>query len=170
MTTAVALLRNQYKESLGWLQGTMDGMTPEVFSHVPGERVAPISAQLAHIITGADFFVLGQAALQQPLMLGDFAGKSGISEPPPQGDWSEWAQRVEVDGDQVHEYATAVFAAIDHYLAGLSDDDLDQTRDLGPIGQQSVAWILNIILLNTYSHTGEIACIKGLQGLKGYPM
>ena len=68
-----------------------------------------------------------------------------------------------------HEYALAVFAATDDYLASLTDEDLLVEKEFGGAGPQTVAWALNTILLNTYSHTGEIACLKGLRGMKGYP-
>ncbi|MCB0045665.1 MAG: DinB family protein [Caldilineaceae bacterium] len=171
MTTAVELFRTQYKNSLNWLVGTLDGTTSDVFTQIPGDRIPPISAQLVHIFTGADFFVLGQAAQQAPLITSSFADKSGIGElPPPGGDLVEWSRTAQIDRERVLAYGQAVYAAIDDYLASLTDDDLDQMRDLGSMGEQPVSWILNIILLNTFSHTGEISCIKGLNGLKGYPM
>ena len=170
MTNAVSLLRAQYSQSFQWLEGTMAEMTDDMANFDPPGAPSPIAGQLAHAVSGVDFFILGMAAGQQPLMLGEFAGKSGISEPPPQGAWGEWGRRVKIDLPQIHEYAKAVFAAVDDYLATLSDDDLDQEKDFGGAGTQPLVWAFNIILLNTYSHTGEIACIKGLQGAKGYPM
>lgn len=168
---AIELLRAEYSQSFGWLEGTMKGVTDEVLQYKPEGRPTPIAGQVAHIVTGVDFFLIGMAAGRQPLMLGEFAGKSGISEPPPQGgDWAEWGDRVQVNLSEVHEYAKSVFAAVDDYLSTITDADLDRTVEFGPAGEQTIGWAFNIMLLNTYSHTGEIACIKGLQGLQGYPM
>lgn len=167
--SAVSLLRTQYKESMGWLEGTMAGVTDEVAHYAPGGKATPIAGHIAHILTGLDGFVLGQAAGQTPLMASTFAGKVGISEPPPQGDATEWMNTVKVDGEAIHAYGKAVFAAVDDYLATLNDDDLAREIEF-PFGKYSVGWVFNIMLLNTYSHTGEISTIKGLQGLKGYPM
>ncbi|MCB0090879.1 MAG: hypothetical protein KDE54_23450, partial [Caldilineaceae bacterium] len=61
------------------------------------------------------------------------------------------------------------FAAVDDYLSTLNDSDLAREIEL-PFGKFSVGWVFNIMLMNTYCHTGEISTIKGLQGLKGYPM
>lgn len=166
---AIELLRAQYAQSSDWLGGAMDGVSDEVAHYNPDGLPSPIAGQVAHIITGMDFFILGMAAGQQPLMLGEFAGKSGISEPPPQaGSWGEWGERVKVDLEQGQAYSQAVFAAVDAFLATLSDDDLDRKKEFGPAGEQTLAWAFNVMLLNTYSHTGEIAAIKGMQGLKGY--
>ncbi len=60
---------------------------------------------------------------------------------------------------------------VDSGLAARSDADLDQILDLSSIGfgQQSMSWVYGIMLANMNWHTGEIACLKGLQGQKGYP-
>jgi uncharacterized damage-inducible protein DinB len=76
-----------------------------------------------------------------------------------------------VDLGQLHSYAQAVYAATDEYLGSLSDADLARTIDLSAmgLGQQSLGWLLSLMLNNITWHTGEIACLKGLQGKKGYP-
>ena len=166
---AVNLLQSQYKQMQDWLLGAMDGVTDEVAHYQPGGLATPIAAQIVHLVTGLDFFLLGFGADKAPLLASSFADKSGISEPPPEGgDWHEWGNWVKVDLEAFHQYATAVFDEVDTYLASLSDADLEVTKTFGQAGEQTVAWALGIMLLNTYSHTGEIAVIKGLQGLKGY--
>ena len=57
----------------------------------------------------------------QPLVMGEWVGRMGLSEPAPVGPtgWGAWARRARID------------------LAAL--------------------------------HCGEIACLKGLQGARGYP-
>jgi hypothetical protein len=168
--SAVNLLRDQYKQSFNWLQGTMQGVTDEVANRVLGERVATIAGHVAHTVTGADFMLVAAVAGKAPLMMSTFQGKSGISEPPPQGaDWLAWGQRVKLDLSAFHEYAVAVFNAVDEYLASISDADLQEEVET-PFGKETKARWFNIMELNTYSHTGEIACLKGLQGLKGYPV
>ena len=64
-----------------------------------------------------------------------------------------------------------VYAATDEYLASLSDDDLNRSLNLAGlgVGQQTLGWLLTLMLANVNWHTGEIACLKGLQGAKGYP-
>jgi hypothetical protein len=71
----------------------------------------------------------------------------------------------------LREYARAVSAAGDSYLASLDDEDLDRPVDLSMIGfgQKSVGWVLNMVLANTNWHCGEISCLKGLHGAQGYP-
>ena len=168
--SAINLLRAQYKQCQEWLEGTMQGVTPEVASYAPEGNISPISGQIAHSLTGLDFFLLNVAAGKAPLLTTTFAGKAGISEPPPQGgDWVEWGRKVQVDLPAVHEYGKALFAAVDEYLASLTDADLEREVEF-PFGKYPLSWVFNIMLLNTHSHTGEISVLKGLQGLKGYAM
>lgn len=164
--SAVNLLRQQYKQSFEWLEGTMEGVTDEIAHQTPGGNVPSIAGQVAHTVMTVDGFILATVSGKPPVMA---AGNSGISETPPQGDWLAWGNRVKVEMPAFHEYAKAVFAATDAYLATIDDSVLAQELDL-PFGKYSVGWLFNVGLLNTYSHTGEIAALKGLQGLKGYPM
>ncbi len=51
-------------------------------------------------------------------------------------------------------------------------DDLEREIDLSNfgLGKQSVAWVMNNgVIGHVASHCGEISCLKGLQGAKGYP-
>lgn len=166
---AVNLLRAQYRQMQEWLEGTMQGVTDEVARYDPPGAASPIGAQAGHIVSGLDFFLVGGVAGKQPLALGSFADKTGMSESPPQGSWQEWGARVEIDLPALHAYSKAVLAEVDTILASLTDDDLEQKKEFGGAGEQTVVWAFNILLLNSYCHTGEIACIKGMQGLQGYP-
>jgi len=49
---------------------------------------------------------------------------------------------------------------------------LNRVVDLQSIGlgQQPISSFLVIMLANVNNHCGEISCLKGLQGLRGYPM
>jgi hypothetical protein len=66
-----------------------------------------------------------------------------------------------------------VHAASNDYLASLKDEDLSRSIDLGAlgIGKLTLGQLLTAgVLGNAWTHCGEISCLKGLQGLKGYPM
>ena len=168
--SAVNVIREQYTQMQGWLEGTMDGVTEDLAHVNPPGLVSPIGAQVAHVITALDVFLLGLGAGKQPLLMSSFAEKSGMSEPPPAGGgFAEWAERVKVDLPTLHTYSKAVFAEVDSYLASLTDEDLQQEKEFGPAGNRTVLWALNILMLNGYSHTGEMSAIKGMNGVKGYP-
>ena len=70
------------------------------------------------------------------------------------------------------KYAQAVYAASDDFLASLRGKDLDRPVDLSALGlgKSTMLFVIhNGILGNGFTHCGEIACLKGLQGKKGYP-
>ncbi|NIQ37353.1 MAG: hypothetical protein GTN81_02010 [Proteobacteria bacterium] len=115
-----------------------------------------------------------------PLFASSWAGKIGASEFPPGPDpnstgfpdWSEWAKKVKIDLAEFRKYAQAVYDATDEYLVSLTDDDLDRPVDLSALGlgERSLGYLLiNGIIGNTFTHCGEISCVKGLQGKRGYP-
>ncbi|MCE7987843.1 MAG: DinB family protein [Caldilinea sp. CFX5] len=167
--SAINLLREQYKQSHQWLQGTLQGVDAQVAHFQPGGVVSPIAGHAAHAVTGLDFLLLSTIAGKQPLLVSSFAGKAGVSKPSQDGDWLGTERGVVMNVAEFAAYQDAVFAALDDWLAGLQDTELAREVEM-PFGTFTVVWWLNTMLLNTFSHTGEIAAIKGLQGLKGYPM
>jgi hypothetical protein len=168
----VSMLRGQIKAAHDVLEATMQDASPEMAAWQPPGNANGIGPNYAHVITSEDALLLGMARGAAPLMASTWAGKVGLSEmPPSDGRWHEWSQRVAIDLPALRAYAQAVYAATDEYLAGLTDTDIAQTIDLSAIGfgQQTLGRLLSIMLANVHWHTGEIACLKGLQGQKGYP-
>jgi hypothetical protein len=81
----------------------------------------------------------------------------------------DWARKVVLDAGAFKEYAQKVWTNTSAFLAGESDSDLDRKVQT-PAGEQSVGWVLATLLgTHTPQHTGEIAALKGVQGLKGLP-
>jgi hypothetical protein len=175
---AVSLLRMQTQLASGMLEMMLEGITSEHVHWVPDGVANPIGAQYAHILTGKDGFIHVRIKGEAPLFATTWAGKTGLSELPPtpqpdapgMPDWSEWARRVQIDLPAMREYAKAVYASIDEYLATLTDADLERTVDLSRMGMGEAPFsrLLTIVLLaDTISHAGEISCLKGVQGMKG---
>jgi hypothetical protein len=152
-----------------WLEGTVAGTSVEAAHWEPPGKAAPIAAEYAHVVTGEDFLfnqvIKGGAS---PLMM---SMPTGLSEPPPPGNWSAWAKRVKVDLPALKAYAEKVYANTDSILAGMSDDDLQTMVDVSSagLGVLPKQVLITLLLLNAAAHTGEISAIKGVQGLQGYP-
>ena len=173
---ARSLLREYVQEARGFFEGTIQDVTPEQAHWSPPGQANPVGANIAHVVFSEDMVINGLLQGGAPLAASSWAGKTGVSEPPPDGAasavWGEWAHKVKVDLPALRQYAQAVHAATDKYLASLSDGALGRTLDLSAmgLGQQTVRWMLNAVLIgNVNMHCGEIACLKGLQGAKGYP-
>lgn len=115
-----------------------------------------------------------------PLFMGAWAGSTGLSAPPPgpdpmggpMPDWSDWARAVTADLAALGRYAAAVYAASDAFLAELADEELSRPLDLAALGLGMTtvgAFVTEDLAPHAFVHGGEIACLKGLQGLKGSP-
>jgi len=177
-TSAVDLLRQQVRIAHDIMDATMADVTPEQAHWTPPGVANPLGATYAHCVVSEDFVVNGMFRRQAPLAAAAWAARTGLSEPMPApgspawSDYAAWTRRVSVDLDSLREYARAVHAETDAYLASLSDADLAHALDLSALGlgQQTVASALTLLLLNHIgTETGEIACLKGLQGARGYP-
>lgn len=178
---AVAMLRRQIADARQWLEGTMADVTAGQAHWAPPGTALPIGATYAHVVVGQDGAVNGMLKGTAPLFASVFAGSTGLSELPPGPkpgkpgfpDWTEWSRRVRVDLGAFSVYAKAVFDATDAWLATLSDEDLDRPVDLSALGMgvSTVEFLLNnAVLGNALAHCGEVSCLKGLQGGRGYAL
>ena len=65
-------------------------------------------------------------------------------------------------------YMEAVAQATEGYLAGLDDAALEQKTTVKPLGEMPVLNAIgNMCLTHGFTHLGEIAHMRGLQGLRG---
>ena len=172
---STVLIREQMESGHGFLEMTLADVTTEQLGWLPPGKANPLGATFAHLVLGEDFLINGMLRGAAPLAAAAFAGKTGLGEMAPapgQGDWGEWGRRVKIDLGPLRAYAKAVFGATDVYLGALSPADLDRQIDLSALGlgNHSLAWVLtNGGVGHVYGHMGEIACLKGLQGARGYP-
>ncbi len=174
---AIKYIRESLQNAHGQLEGTMADVN-EVQAHwQPAGTAHPISGTYAHLILSEDIILNTMLRKGQPLLAGTFAGKTGVSKPMPamNKEWvnyGQWANTVKVDMKLVREYAQAVYKMTDEYLSGLTDEDLEKPVDLSALdmGQKTAAYLLDrFVVGHCDSICGEIALLKGLQGLKGYP-
>lgn len=170
--TAVSFLRAQFKSAHDTLEGTMNDVTNEVANWLPPGKPASIGANYVHHAFGEDALINMVLRGAAPMGATTHVGRLGADAPPPAGDWSTWGRTVQVDVPAARAYAQAVYASTDDYLATLTDADLDGEADLSIIGVGKVPlgyFLGSMLLWDAAAHCGEISCIKGLQGLRGYP-
>jgi DinB superfamily len=174
---AISLLREQLTEAHALLEAIMEDVTPEAAHWVPPGTANPVGATYAHVVVFEDMTINGALRHHRPLYETTWAGKTGMSElMPKQGeewqDYADWTRRLRVDLPAVREYARAVYANTDQYLSTLSAEDLDQPMDLSGVGGGNVS-LGHVLSRSVVAHVdniaGEISCLKGLQGLQGYP-
>jgi hypothetical protein len=171
----IAMLRGSFQGAHGVLESTMNDVTPEQAHWAPPGVANPLGATYAHTVLGEDSLLHGVVLGDAPLAATTWAGKTGLSELPPQrgtGDYSAWTRSVRIDLPALREFAKAVYAQTDEYFASLKPDDLDRPLDMSRfgLGQQTVGvFVSGLLLQHANNHCGEISCLKGIQGAKGYP-
>lgn len=169
---AISLLQHQARAAHDWLEETLGDVTSEQVHWAP-EGGPPLGAHYAHLITAEDFIINVLAKAGAPMLATSWEGKTGLSElPPGPTGWGAWGRSVRVDLPALRAYGRAVYANTENYIASLTSDDLDRQLDLTDLGIGKIPlgfFISGTMLANTNWHCGEISCIKGLQGLKGYP-
>ena len=171
---AIDLVRSQYKGAHDLLEITMKDVTDEQAHWAPPGVANPLGGTYFHIVGAEDFLLCALVRGTKPLAASEFAGKAGVSEPPPGPGpgLDEWMRRVQVDLPQVRAYAQAVYKQTDDWLATLSADDLDKPMDMSGfhMGEQPISTLVaNIIPQHINNHLGEISCLQGMQGTKGDP-
>jgi len=174
---SVSLIREDLDDAHDLLEAVMADVTPESMNWMPPGRANPVGATYAHVVLSEDRIINGVLAHRRPLYETTWEGKLGLSEPmPTQGeDWHnyvDWTRRVQVDLKAFREYARAVYANSDEYLASLTAEDLDRNLDLSGVGMgnKSLGRVLSRQIVGHADNiAGEISCLKGLQGLQGYP-
>lgn len=171
----VEILLIQLKAAHGALEQTMDGVTDEVAQFMPPGTANPIAGTYAHLVFSEDLFMHSLLMKKASLMETTFQDKTGASETQPT-DWQvaypKWLKEVKLDVKQFREYAKAVFAESEKYVASLSEKDLEKDVDMSAFGmgtRKVYDFIANLISGHVYPIMGEIAVLKGIQGLKGYP-
>jgi uncharacterized damage-inducible protein DinB len=162
-------IQQQMANSHHQIDAVMKDITEEQFNWLPPGTINPISAILVHVLRGEDYFV--QAILQGKSRyweLQEWGQKIGIQAPPDPGhSWDEF-KTIKISVAPVLAYAQAIRDATDAYLANLTPEELDrQVNFAGHL--HPAAEILMILVVHIASHAGEIAAVKGMQGIKGLP-
>jgi len=172
--TTIDLYRSLLKTGHDALQGTMADVTPAQAAWDPPGKAFSIAANYVHVIGSEDMAIQRLLRGKDLLATSAWAGRTGVSEMPPLGpggDLKTWSQQAKVDVRAMQAYGQAVYAATDEYLASLTPEGLTRPLDLSALGlgEKPASFILNALVVNAAMHCGEISCLKGIQGLKGYP-
>ena len=148
---------------------TMKDVTDELFNWAPPGSANTISATFTHLMSVEDNFI--QKILQgKPSVWesGSWTEKTGVQKPPSIGeDWSGFKHR-QIAIQPLLDYEAAVWAATDAYLTKLTEEELDRKVKFAG-GERTVADMLLLSSSQSHSHMGEIAVLKGIQGVKGMP-
>lgn len=165
-----AYIQQQIAGARRLFDAAMQDTTDEQLNWTPPvATVNPISVTALHVLGSEDVFI--QQVLQgKPLLWKSegWANKLGVTQPPGRGEGWDEVRNATIAVDAVLAYQAALRAATDTYLATLTAEELDRTVNIMG-GQRPVATVLILLAHHACSHAGEIATVKGMQGLKGLP-
>lgn len=166
---AKTFIQQQMVNVRNMVEDAMTDLTEDQFNWQPPGKVNPISATLIHLFSGEDMFI--QELIQgkpQGWELQGWSKKIGIQSPPggPGNGWED-CKNARICIEPVMAYGRAIWADMDAYLAEMSAEELD--RQVNFFGRMlPVAELLMIIVVHSACHAGEIAAVKGMQGIKGW--
>ena len=172
---AIKNILNDLKNSHKYLDQTMEGVTNEIAHFAPQRTANPISGVYAHLIFSEDFFVHFFLMKTKPLFESTWKDTTGISSLQPTEwvtEYPKWLKEVKISIPQVYDYTKAVFAETEKYIESLEDKDLELDVDMNMfgMGNRTMGDMIHMMILgHIWSIMGEIAVLKGIQGLKGYP-
>jgi hypothetical protein len=134
------------------------------YNFKPGGTANTPAKSHVHAVTSLDFFLTG-IAQGKPLAWGDFAGQHGL----PANPMEIWGFDGQVPLAAMNEYAQQVQKNALAYVASLTDADFDREVETNFFGKKSVAFLIHLAGMHAVGHAGDMAAVKGIQGLKGLP-
>lgn len=144
----------------------MNDVSPEVFHWRPQGNANRISALFLHVVTSQDRGYLSTFQGKPTLWESEWHAKLGL----PKDAGYDQFNSLDFDLQAALQYGQAVQAATGEYISALQPGELDRLLGFEMMGEQAtVGSMLNIMIMHKDAHGGEIACLKGVQGLKGLP-
>jgi hypothetical protein len=164
------LIRDTFTTIHNTLEATIADCSPaNLDKRFQGATIDTIAEIYAHLVCGEDNMVNVRIQGKEPLYVREgWSGKPGVSMPEGRGS-PDWLSRGPMDLAAFRDYARAVHAATDAYLASASDTDLEGKVMMGQNERTAASILVTTVIPHIAMHTGEIAALKGLQGLKGLP-
>jgi len=169
--STIDFIRSSLKQMHNTYDDAIADLTPDQMRWRANDNGHPISFILWHYVRTEDNiiqFVLQrkptvwlEESWDQKFNLHRTAQGTGMSLADAQG------LRLEPKED-FQTYMKAVWNATDAYLASADDDFLQQKTTVKPLGEMPILNAIgNMCLTHGFTHIGEIAHLRGLQGLKG---
>lgn len=170
---SIQLLQYALGSGFGILNQVTSDLTQEQADWQPPGIANPIGATYWHAVTSTDGIVhrwcMGRSPLQESE---EWEGKlltTTAQEPERGGDYHAYMRAIRVDLAALHEYTQAVSEAIQTWLCNLEPQDLERKLET-PVGELSLAEVMEtFVIWHINAHCGEIAALKGCQGVQGYP-
>ena len=167
--TVIEEFQYEAHDAWDWLESIVADITNDRALWQPPGNANTIAATYAHIVRNADED-LNQHLFERPrLNEGAWRGRTGLK--PRESNAVEWEPNVEIDWEALRAYGRAVHKFVIETMDALTENDLTRVTKLTTPNRSNWEGIFIVRLTaghHVRMHGGEIACLKGLQGEKGY--
>jgi hypothetical protein len=154
----------QLQDTLGLLNVIVGDVNEDQYNWIPeGTTCNSVAKSHVHVLSSIDFFVnmiVGGGRSKWP----EAAEKLGL----PANPTKIWQADGRVALEPMKEYGKYVQETALAAVSKLSDADLDREIE-SQFGKHPAGWYLQLSGMHTAGHAGDMAAIKGMQGLKGLP-
>ena len=140
------------------------GVDDAQYNWKPGGTANSAAKSHVHAISSMDFFINGTVQGKE-MLWASFASKHGLPESP----LAVWGYEGTIPVEAMKDYSKSVQDAVLEYVGSLSDADFDREVETQFFGKKSVAWLVQLAGMHAVGHAGDMAAVKGMQGLKGLP-
>lgn len=163
MNTA-AFAKLSLEQAFGLLGAVLKDTPDDQYNFDPPGTANAAAKTHVHIVSAVDFFINSIVGGGTPSW-GAFAAEHGLPANPTE----IWTHTGAIALDPMREWTNKVNSSALEVVSKLSDGDFDTVKDTPMFGKQTVAFLVQLAALHTNGHTGDIATIKGVQGVKGLP-
>jgi hypothetical protein len=158
--------RLQARVSFAWLESIVGDVTAEQALWQPPGRANTIAETYAHIVRNIDEDINHWLFRRPMLNEGPWKGRTGLVP-----GRSDWEQGSDIDWPALRAFGRAMGDFAIEAVDALAEDDLARVTDLST--PDIAVWhgsdiIRLTVCIHVRLHGGEIACLKGIQGAKGY--
>lgn len=169
---ALDLIRREASTAWAWLERIVREVTAEQANWWPPGTANSIATTYLHVVVNADVEAGGMLFGRQPVVERRYHGRVGQSMKYDPERFDAWPPRSSLlDWDLLRDYGREVHAELIETLGTLTPEHLTGPIDMTRAGLGM--WTgLDILALHGWGHIkihgGEIAVLKGLQGVLGY--
>jgi hypothetical protein len=156
--------KKQLESGFSIVNMCLDGMDDAQFNFKPPGTANPPAKTAVHLGASLDFFInaaLAGGQMQWPAVAAEY----GL----PANSMEIWKFDRPIPVAPVVEFNHRMQKMTLDYVSGLREADFDRVVETQFFGKQTVAFFLHLSTVHAVGHAGDIAAIKGLQGLKGLP-
>jgi len=170
---ALELMRHETKSAYAWIDNIVEEITHTQANWDPPGTANSIAATYAHALISADVDLNRHFHGRDPIITGQWGDRVGLHDLFP----DDFSCEGEIRWHELHQYGLEVARCVGALVDALTMDDLNRSFEMMATEAGSSISLgtwkgIDIYQLHGWSHItmhgGEIACLKGMQGLNGY--